>query len=535
MSLVTRLSQHPLLGMLWEIAQTASWRHYALAVVGALAAFYMYRLVYGLFYSPLRGVPGSLLSRVTHKRTELLTIAGQMAHLGRWDHEKYGDIFMTTPSSVAICDPADIRAFMGNSAVCKADYYRILEFTEIETTVTFRENEHASVRHRQVGPYFRPTHLAKMEKTIMGLGIETIKGKWDALLDESADGTAEVNYCNDFLISAFGIISTLVYGKRVKELSKSDAATAQWIDMTMMYLSVRAMFLLLPRALVLLLLRPWEHYYYTLSNYIDEAITSRTALVAKLADAGRLDEKPVDMLQALLDAEDPETKARMTREQVHGECMLMMHAGSDTTSHTIAWTVHLLTLYPEHLRRATAEVRAAFAPDHVITYKECRAHLPFIEACIFESLRLVPVTGGLLPRVVPPGGLVIKGHYLPQGTVVFVNTAVANHHPTFWDNPHEFDPTRFLANRDLQHYILTFSHGKRMCPGKNLAWWEMLTIMANILKDYDFKIPDDLTHLGPHVLNKHGFPQIMKSKQYIAVKPVDAERDCRLIISRAQN
>ncbi|KAJ2651956.1 hypothetical protein IWW40_001504 [Coemansia sp. RSA 1250] len=518
--------------MIWQAVMLASWQQYLLAATGLIAGIYMYRLIYALFYSPLRNIPGSLIGRITGKRVELLTIAGKMAHLGRWDHDKYGDIYVSTPNSVTICDPADIRAFMGNSAVSKADYYRILEFTEIENTVSFRENEIASVRHRQVGPYFKPTHLAKMEGTIMDLGILTIKKKWDELINNSPDGAAEVNYCNDFVISAFGIISTLVYGKRVKELSKNDAATAKWIDMTMMYLSVRAMFLLLPKFIVFLILWPWEHYYYTLSNYIDEAIDTRKALIKRLTDENRLDDKPVDMLQALMDAEDPESKIRMTREQIHGECMLMMHAGSDTTSHTIAWTVHLLMLYPEHYRRAVAEVRSVFAPDHVITYKECRAHLPFIEACIYESLRLVPVTGGLLPRVVPKGGTMIKGHYLPEGTIAFVNIAVANHHKTFWDNPHEYDPTRFLHNKELQHYILTFSHGKRTCPGRSLAWWEMLTVLSNILKDYDFHMPKDLTHLGPNVLNKHGFPKTMDFKQYIAVKPVDSERDCRIIITR---
>ncbi|KAJ2077271.1 hypothetical protein H4R24_005230 [Coemansia sp. RSA 988] len=526
------MDQHPLLGLIKHAIVTAGLREYLFAASYAFALIYIYRLLYGLFFSSLRHIPGPLIARMTTKRVEFLTIVGKMAHLGRWDHDKYGDIYLCGPNAVALCDPADIRAFMGNPAVGKADYYRILEFTEMETTVTYRDNEPAGIRHRQIGPYFKPTHLAKMEKTIMGLGIETIKAKWDGLIDASPDGVAEINYCNDFLISAFGIISTLVYGKRVKELSNADTKTAEWIDMTMMYLSVRAMFLLLPPFLIKTLLGPWEHYYHTLSNYIHEAIDTRTKLIVRLKQEGREEEKPVDMLQALFEAEDPETKVRMTREQIHGECMLMMHAGSDTTSHTIAWTVHLLTLYPKHYRRAVTEVRSIFKSDHVVTYKECRAHLPFIEACIYESLRLIPVTGGLLPRVVPKGGLVIKDHYLPEGTIAFVNTAVANHHKTYWDNPHEYDPTRFLDNKELQHYILTFSHGRRTCPGKSLAWWEMLTIISNILKDYDFEIPSDLTHLGPNVLNKHGFPKHMNSKQYIAVKPTNANRDCRLIISR---
>ncbi|KAJ2826820.1 hypothetical protein IWW50_002180 [Coemansia erecta] len=458
-----------------------------------------------------------------------------MSDIGHTDHKKYGDIYMAMPNAVTICDPADIRAFMGNSAVGKSEYYRAMKFTGIENVATFKDNSDASVRHRQILPYFKPAHLAKMERTIVDLGILTIKRKWDDMLDASSDGTTEVNYCNDFLISTFGIISTLVYGKKMKELSSTDAATAKWINMSIMYLSVRAMFMVLPKYLVMPFLYPWEHYYHTLSNYIYEAISSRRVLMEKFEIDGCQDKKPVDMLQALIDAEDPETKARMTNDQIHGECTLMMHAGADTTSLTMGWTLHLLMLYPEHYKRAVAEARSMFAPDHIITYKECRTHLPFIEACILESLRLAPASGGLLPRVVPEGGLTIKNQFLPEGTTVFVNLAVANHHKTYWNNPHEYNPTRFLDNKELQHYILTFSHGRRICPGKNLAWWEMLTIMSNILKDYDFRVPDDLTHFGPHILNKHGFPQTMESKAFITVKPENPERDCRLIISRAQH
>ncbi|KAJ1954329.1 hypothetical protein GGI12_005812, partial [Dipsacomyces acuminosporus] len=48
-------------------------------------------------------------------------------------------------------------------------------------------------------------------------------------------------------------------------------------------------------------------------------------------------------------------------------------------------------LYPECYRRAVEEVRSAFSRDHLITFSEAKAQLPYIEACIHESLRLAGV------------------------------------------------------------------------------------------------------------------------------------------------
>ncbi|KAJ2683851.1 hypothetical protein H4R19_006950, partial [Coemansia spiralis] len=367
-----------------------------------------------------------------------------------------------------------------------------------------------------------------MEPVIMEHGILSIKRKWDRMIEESADGTVEVNYCNDFLFASFDIIGTLVYGRQIEELNTNDAETAKWIDKTVTYIGIRSMAQLLLPGPLLILLRPWEGRYTRLSNYIHESINLRRQHLAALAEKGEARKKPADLLQAFIDAEDPESKVRMCHEQIHGECVLMMLAGSDTTSHTITWTVNLLMLYPAHYRRAVAEVRERFGADHIITHSDCRAHLPFVEACLLESLRLSPVTGGLLPRLSPKGGMHVQGHYIPEGTVVFINLAVANHHPAHWERPHEYDPMRFIRNSEARHNVLTFSHSRRMCPGRHLALWEMLTILANVLKDYDMQLPADYTHLGPHVLNQHGYPKQMDAQQYIVVKPIDAERDCRL-------
>ncbi|PIA18451.1 cytochrome P450 [Coemansia reversa NRRL 1564] len=155
------------------------------------------------------------------------------------------------------------------------------------------------------------------------------------------------------------------------------------------------------------------------------------------------------------------------------------------------------------------------------------------KACLFKSLHLKPFTDGLLPRVSPKGGMVIQGNYILESTAIFINMAVTNHHSAYWDRPYEYDQTHFIENSEARHNVLTFSYGKRICLGQHLALWGMLTMLENILKNYDLQLPLDYTHLGPSVLNKHGYPRVTYIKQYIVAKPVNDERGCRLIITKA--
>ncbi|KAJ1955580.1 hypothetical protein GGI12_005527, partial [Dipsacomyces acuminosporus] len=77
----------------------------------------------------------------------------------------------------------------------------------------------------------------------------------------------------------------------------------------------------------------------------------------------------------------------------------------------------------------------------------------------------------------------------------------------YWKNPYHFDPTRFLDSDEAKRNVFTFSYGARVCPGRQLSWFEMLTTLANILKDYDMRFPDDYSIRGPHVLDDKGYPK----------------------------
>ncbi|KAJ1735255.1 hypothetical protein LPJ72_001964 [Coemansia sp. Benny D160-2] len=493
-----------------------------------------YRFVYAFYLSPLRKLPGPLIGKLTSLRIESRIARGLITFTGREDSAKYGDLYMCMPNAVAISHPDDIRTVLGNSAVKKAPYYRIVKFTGVESTLTMQDNKDAGVRHRQIIPYFQPRYLAKMEDIIMDEGIHFIMKNWNKLLDQSTTGKVEVNYCDTILIAAFAVLSKMVFGRTLNEIKSGDAAAARWIERTFKFTCARAMIQILPPLLAKVLFWPWEHYYTRFSNCAHEAITARKKLMKKLEAENRTEEKPVDMLQALIDAEDSETGTKMSYEEIHAESLLLMLAGADTNSFTTVWTLHLLMLYPHHYKRAVEEVRSLYSQDHVITYNECRETLPFVEACIYETLRLFPVVGGMIPRVSPKGGLVLQGHFIPENTLIFVNMGCANYHSKYWDRPHEYDPTRFIKDKEAGRNLLTFSHGRRICPGRYLAWWEMLTVLPNILKNYDLELPADYTHLGPNVLDERGLPKVMDAKTFVTFAPTYADRDCRLVISRAK-
>ncbi|ORX73029.1 cytochrome P450 [Linderina pennispora] len=342
------------------------------------------------------------------------------------------------------------------------------------------------MRKRQLGPYFNAAYVTRMEPKILQFGILGLKSKWDSELAQNSSGSIETDYSHDFMLATLDTISALAFGTEPRGLKENDPTVAHWVDATV-------------------------------KVHGSSLATATSPLPARrrlLTEGGK---KPVDLLQAFLDAQDPESKISMDETQLQAETIVMMLAGTDTSSNTLQWATHLLMLYPEIRAKAVDEVRSNFATDHVITYAEVKKSLPFVEACIYEALRLCPVLGGTVPRVSPPGGITLQGHFIPAGTEINVNYVGASIHKNTWDEPLKYDPT---------------SPGVRICPGRHLAWAEVSTILANMLKDYDMSLPDDYTHLGPDVLDGNGYPKLMESVHIVVTTPVNPQRDCRLVLTK---
>jgi cytochrome P450 len=73
------------------------------------------------------------------------------------------------------------------------------------------------------------------------------------------------------------------------------------------------------------------------------------------------------------------------------------------------------------------------------------AQLPFLQACIKESLRLHPPISMELPRLVPPEGMLLCGKFVPGGTSVGVSPYIVHRQKdAYGQDAESFRPERWI-------------------------------------------------------------------------------------------
>ena len=98
------------------------------------------------------------------------------------------------------------------------------------------------------------------------------------------------------------------------------------------------------------------------------------------------------------------------------------------------------------------------------------------------ALRIRPVAAAGQPRVTPPKGMMIDGHFVPGGvtfphiyliekTVVSCPSWTVMHDERYYSNPESFIPERWIESERgsetcVKDAFLAFQQGRRNCVGK---------------------------------------------------------------------
>jgi cytochrome P450 len=183
-----------------------------------------------------------------------------------------------------------------------------------------------------------------------------------------------------------------------------------------------------------------------------------------------------------------------TPTTILGLTMTTIHAGAETTAYTSAICMYLILSdrrvhdkLREELQSISSEAEAEWEPPEMSVLRK----LPYLDACIKESARVKPSNNIMAERVVNTDNAVIAGVAIPKGTIVAMNTAGLNTDCSIWGSDVEaFRPERWLEasgeQRVLMHRAdLTFSAGKRMCLGMNIAWLEMKKVISALIMNFD--------------------------------------------------
>ena len=213
--------------------------------------------------------------------------------------------------------------------------------------------------------------------------------------------------------------------------------------------------------------------------------------------------------------EDNRDFEKMSLAEIESSIPMLLIAGSETTGTTLCGITNELVRSPNELRKLEKEIRDAFKQESEIALRTVQ-DLPFLNAVIYEGLRLCnPVAGGI-PRIAPEGGGTVSGVYLPAGvsdirglsaqnkaanntasqTHVTVNPTALSRKEANFHRAEEFMPDRFLPDRlrpaefehDQRSNQKPFGLGGRSCLGRLIALAEMRLVLARLVWNFDLSM-----------------------------------------------
>lgn len=219
--------------------------------------------------------------------------------------------------------------------------------------------------------------------------------------------------------------------------------------------------------------------------------------VAERVVATRFDDTIDGVVQHKQDMLGSFIRRGVDRRQCETEVLLQIVAGSDTVATPIRGTLLYLLSSPQaydKLRREIDEYwynKGELLPDETTVIPNGEAlQLPYLQAVIYEGLRMNPPFSGQMGKRVPPGGETLpNGIFVPGGVDIAHSTLSMQRLPeVFGSDVDVFRPERWLeAEADptrkalmTRAVDLNFGYGRWVCIGKHIATMELNKIFVEV-------------------------------------------------------
>ncbi len=183
-----------------------------------------------------------------------------------------------------------------------------------------------------------------------------------------------------------------------------------------------------------------------------------------------------DRLRTHVERRDPDSVAAGFSEDVDpvGQVPHWLFA-FDAAGMAIMRTLAVLATHPDAAAKAERDEGAP-------------AQLPYLRACVLDTLRLWPTTPAILRESTEKTAL--GGQELPEDTTLFVFAPYFHRQVS-----QRFDPGMWLDGRAQSHpahpALVPFSDGPGQCPGRNLVLYTTSTMLAVMRAHRDHELADD--------------------------------------------
>ncbi|TFK25351.1 cytochrome P450 [Coprinopsis marcescibilis] len=193
--------------------------------------------------------------------------------------------------------------------------------------------------------------------------------------------------------------------------------------------------------------------------------------------------------------EDGTTDEAYQEDIIKSTAGTMYTAGTDTTVAAISSCLLALTKHPEILKKAQKELDSVIQAGSLPDFDD-EPSLPYITAIAREALRWRDVVPIAIPHMLTVDDE-YRGYHLPAGSVVIPNAWAMLHDEKVYPEPFRFNPDRFMKDgkldlktqRDPNHAC--FGFGRRICPGRFMAFSAVWLAIASILYVFDIEKKKD--------------------------------------------
>ncbi|PIG82152.1 benzoate 4-monooxygenase cytochrome P450 [Aspergillus arachidicola] len=180
-----------------------------------------------------------------------------------------------------------------------------------------------------------------------------------------------------------------------------------------------------------------------------------------------------------------------TLQRLEDEGLVLFAAGTETTATTLGVAIFHIFSDPTVLAKLRKELEQVMpTPEGLATWRELEK-LPYLNGVIHEALRF----SGLAmrqQRVSPTEVIKYKDYAIPPGTPVSMLQYFLHTDPALFSDPEKFYPERWMLaaerNESLSRFLVTFGKGTRSCIGMNLAYAELHTALAAIVRRFDLEL-----------------------------------------------
>ncbi|EGG18807.1 cytochrome P450 family protein [Cavenderia fasciculata] len=163
-----------------------------------------------------------------------------------------------------------------------------------------------------------------------------------------------------------------------------------------------------------------------------------------------------------------------------------MYTGLDTTLSSCQWAFLMLNNYPLIQEKVFQELGGIVGQGNQCFISH-RPNTPYVNAFLLEVYRYRPPVIFSFPRECTQD-VIISDYFFPKNCTVSGCADVIHHDPDYFDEPHTFNPDRFInppiGQLNNKENLVPFGTGQRICIGMNLANDSIYIALTNIVLNF---------------------------------------------------